>query len=469
MSTIPGNLHLTRRRLLAHALLGTASTVLAACGAPATPVQPTASPTRRPASVATATAPAATATPVTLAWATPGNPAEVAVYQKLARTVEGRQPRLTITTSVEASEFATLRTLLASGTAPDLLFCTINNWASLAGNGVFRPLDDVITASRFDLDDFYPQIIRPYRYDPATRAFGQGQLHGLPKEIAVRIFYYNLNKFRTAGLPPPAADKPLTWEQFLDAVKKTTRREGDRVTEFGYVSEVWWGMWALWAWANGGEVVDDVFMPTRATMDDPKVVEGLKFWADLVTRHQVSAPLEVFREPGQTQGQGKGRDQFFADGKAAVYNNGRWMVPLFRQVRFTWDVMPAPQGSQRAQLLTGSIFGINQATKMPDAAWQLLSYITGQEGQLLLTELGVLQPSRRSVAESDIFLKVRPPTANRVFLDELAHARLLPLHPRYPDMEAAVNEEVERVLTGAKTPAEAGAAMTERVNAVLRG
>src|SRR3712207_4951294 len=128
MSTILANPHLTRRRLLAHALIGAASTVLAACGAPATPVQPNASPTRRPVSVATATAPAATSTPVTLAWATPGNPAELAVYQKLARTIEGRQPRLTVTTNRDASDFTALRSLLASGTAPDLLFCTINNW-----------------------------------------------------------------------------------------------------------------------------------------------------------------------------------------------------------------------------------------------------------------------------------------------------------------------------------------------------
>ena len=43
------------------------------------------------------------------------------------------------------------------------------------------------------------------------------------------------------------------------------------------------------------------------------------------------------------------------------------------------------------------------------------------------------------------------------------------MHPRYPDMEKALNEEIDLVLTGARTPAEACATMTTRVNELLRG
>lgn len=450
---------LPRRWLMTRTLLGAAAAWLAACGAPGDPARAPAPPVRTSAGAATAV-PGPLPAPVTLQWATPGNAAEVGAYEKLARAIESRQPWLTITTSKPAADYPVLRTLLASGTAPDLLFSTINNWPALAGSGAFRPLDAFISASRFDLDDFYPQIIRPYRYDPVARAFGQGELHGLPKEIAVRVLYYNVDLFRAAGVQPPPAAIPFTWEGFLEAARRLTRRSGDRISQYGYVPEIWWGMWAIWAWANGGEIVDDVYKPTRATLDDPRTVAGLTFWAELVTKHQVAAPPSLFKE--------QSRAEFFAAGKAAMYNNGRWMVPLFRQAAFAWEVMPMPQGAARGQLLTGSIFGINQASRTPDEAWQLLSYITGQEGQILLTELGVLQPSRRSAAESEVFLKVTPPSANRVFLDELAFARPLPLHHRYPEMEQAANEEVERLLLGAQTPAAAVAVMNARINALLR-
>jgi multiple sugar transport system substrate-binding protein len=418
----PAPARLSRRRLLAWGGLGAAS-LLAACQG--SPVAPTTRPL--PATpAATPRAAAAPAPPVSLGWAVPGNPAEVAVYEKLARRAEVTNPTVTITTSQQAADYATMTTLLAAGTAPDLLFCTINNWPAIAAPKVLRPLDDIIATSRFDLNDFYPQIIRPYRYDDTLGAFGQGRLHGLPKEIAVRAMYYNADLFRAAKVALPAPDAAYTWEQFLAVTRSLTLREGDQITQYGYVPEIWWGMWAIWAWANGGQVVDNVYKPTKATMDDPNVVEALTFWSELVTKHRVAAPPAAL--------QGRSRAEMFASGMAATYNNGRWMVPLFRNVAFAWDVMPMPSQRQRAQLLTGSIFGINQASRNPDATWQLLSYITGKEGQLLLTELGVLQPSRRSVAGSEVFLRSAPPTANHIYLDELVHAQPLPLHPKYPEM-----------------------------------
>ena len=73
---------IARRRLLALGSLGAAGAILAAC-APAAPAMPP-TPTR-PVAALKATAPAAA--PVTLLWATPGNPAELAVYERLARRI----------------------------------------------------------------------------------------------------------------------------------------------------------------------------------------------------------------------------------------------------------------------------------------------------------------------------------------------------------------------------------------------
>lgn len=487
----------TRRHVLRLGALAATSTLLAACASPsASPTaQPAAQPTAQPAAKATAaptspaaaaTAPAATApaakptapatsapaakptapavagkAAVTLTWATPGNPAEVAVYEQLARKFEAENPGITVKTDRESSDFQKMTTLIAGGNPPDILFFTINNWPAFAGRKVLMPLDDMIKVSKFDVEDFYPQILKPYRYDEATRQFGEGKLYGLPKEIAVRSMYFNADLFKAAGVAAPAPDKPFTWEQFLDAAQKTTRREGDRVAQYGYVQETWWGMWAIWAWANGGQVVDDVYKPTKATMDDPKVVEALKFWADMVTEHKVAPPAAVTKE--------QGKSEMFAAGKAATYNNGRWMVPLFRKSTFAWDVMPMPMKAKRAQLLTGSIFAVSQGTKYPEETWKLLSFITGKEGQRLMTELGLLLPSRKSVAESDQFLKSAPPASNRVYIDELQYAQPLPMHPKYPQMEKAVGDEVDLVLAGSKPAAEAAKVMTAKVNELLKG
>jgi hypothetical protein len=59
------------------------------------------------------------------------------------------------------------------------------------------------------------------------------------------------------------------------------------------------GPWAIWARANGGEVVDDPWSPSKATMDDPKVVAAATFWTDLVVKHKAAPWLTVMEQPGR--------------------------------------------------------------------------------------------------------------------------------------------------------------------------
>jgi multiple sugar transport system substrate-binding protein len=400
----------------------------------------------------------ATNGPVELVWAVPGNPQEVAVYKKIADDFTKANPDIKVKLDSDASDFTKVTTLIAGGKAPDVLFFTINNWPAVAGKNIVEPLDNYITQSNYDLTDFYAPIVKPYKYD--GKAFGQGKLYGLPKEIAIRAMYYNADAFQAAGVKAPAPDKPWTWDEYLANLQKLTKKQGDRVSQYGLVPETWWGMWMIWAWSNGGEAVDNPWNPTKATLDDPKVIEALDYWSKLVTQYKVAPSADVTQELGKSE--------MFASGKAATYYNGRWMVPLFRDAKFAWDVMPFPQGKAgRAQLLTGSMFGISATSKHKDAAWKLLSYVVGKEGQTEMTKLGVLLPSRKSVAESSAFLKSVPPASSKIYLDELQYARVLPMHPKYPQMEKAVNDEVTLLLAGQKTAAEAAKAMNQKVNEIL--
>jgi multiple sugar transport system substrate-binding protein len=350
-------------------------------------------------------------------------------------------------------------TMLAGNQAPDLLFRTINDFPQTAVKGVWAPLDDYIKADSYDIADFYDQILKPYRME--GKRFGAGKLHGIPKEIAIRSMYYNADVLNEVGVKAPDPKEPWTWEQFQENTLKAVKRDGDRTTRYAYVQETWWGMWSIFAWANGAEVVDDPWSPTKGTMSDERVVQALTFWTDFVAKHKASPSLAVMQQ--------QGRAEIFAGGLAATYNNGRWMVPLFRRSTFKWDVMPMPRKQQRAQLLTGSIFGIWTGGKQKDDAWKLLGWVNGKESQKLMTELGLLFPSRKSVAESDVFLKSTPPTSNQVYLDDVQHARILPMHPAYPEMQKAVDDEVALVLAGSKTPKDAAAAMDQKVTNLLKG
>jgi multiple sugar transport system substrate-binding protein len=395
-------------------------------------------------------------TPIT--WAIPGNPDEVAVYEGLAQTFMEENPDIEVTTDREGSDFEKFVTMIAGGTPPDVGFATLYNWPSFAERNIFLPLDDFIEQDSYDLDDFYEQIITPYRYN--GEVFGEGELYGLPKEIAIRAMYYNKDIFEEAGVELPTADEPWDWDRFIEMTEATTKEEGGRIRQYGYIQDVRWTFWQIWAWSAGGSPVDDLYNPTTSTLDDPAVLEGYQVFTDFVTKLKTAPSAAVTADQGHAE--------MFAAGLGASYNNGRWMVPLFRESDFAWDVMPMPMKTERAQTLSGSMFGICDGTENPDAAWKLLSYVVGEEGQTRMTGTGLLLPSRKSVAESDLFLNSTPPENNQIFLDELEFAKPLPLTPIYPELEKVINDQTDLVLSGEKSAADAIAEMHAQFNTLLQ-
>ena len=429
------------------ALLGTGTTVfgavaLAACGAGGQSAQPA--------------QPQLTKENITLTWASPGDQAEFDVYTKVSEQFTQKFPNIKVVNDAPASSRDKLTTLMASDSLPEIIFRTINEFPAFSMvNNIWTPLDDLIKRDKFDLQDFFPQIIKPYRFD--GKRYGDGKLYGLPKEIAVRSMFYNVDHFAEAGIKPPATDQAWTWDEFRNAGRRLTRPDGSR---FAYSMETGWFYWAIFAWANGGEVVDDPWAPTKGTMDTPAVIEAMQYWADFVGKERIAPPLSAYSEVS--------RPNQFAQGKASMYNNGRWNVPNFRRSQFKWDVMLMPKQKQRAQFLSGSIFGVAKTTKHPNESWELLKFISGKDAQNTMTQLGLLFPSRMSIAKSDTFLKSTPPTSNDVYLKDVEVARILPMHPRYPDMEREVNGLVAGVINGEKTAAQVGKEMTEKVNVILK-
>src|ERR671936_312116 len=183
----------SRRTVLRFGALSAASALLAACGQAATPTTaPAAKPTQpagatKPAEPAAPAAPTATPTPAVVGqgqkelwWATPGNPDEVKVYQASAEQFVQKNPGYKVKLDRNASDRAKLVTMIAGNQAPDLIFSTINDFPATAVKNVWAPLDDYIKADSYDLQDFYDQILKPYRME--GKRFSDGKLYGLPKE-----------------------------------------------------------------------------------------------------------------------------------------------------------------------------------------------------------------------------------------------------------------------------------------------
>src|SRR5205085_5434461 len=101
-------------------------------------------------------------------------------------------------------------------------------------------------------------------------------------------------------------------------------------------------------------------------------------------------------------------------GKVAMGWYGDWLAGDLRQanVAFDWDVAPLPGRKTQATTLHAHGWGINQASKNLEGAWDLVKFLATQSDRPLMT----LVPARIAQADSPTYLKPGQKPANaRIF------------------------------------------------------
>jgi multiple sugar transport system substrate-binding protein len=185
----------------------------------------------------------------------------------------------------------------------------------------------------------------------------------------------------------------MTFDQLLETAQKLTIDENQdgKPEQYG-MGPIWW---EGFVWGNGGKILSDD--RKEFLLNSKEATDALQFAADLRNKYKVS--------PDSRALQAMNDGQMFETGKLAMMIQGRWMVPHYRKLKFDWDVAPIPANGQ-FNGWSGSVgFGIYSKTKAPEAAYKLVEYLGGPEGQKLQSELGFAIPNFKSMANTDVFLQ----------------------------------------------------------------
>jgi multiple sugar transport system substrate-binding protein len=124
----------------------------------------------------------------------------------------------------------------------------------------------------------------------------------------------------------------------------------------------------------------------------------------------------------------------FESGNVAMTPAGHWVVPLYSNVDFNWDVAPLPMGKVRASIVNSVGFVIAKDSKHPDEAWAFLKHLIGPKGQTKVTSLGLGVPAIKSIANSDVYLNQQSADINhKLFLDTMDYAKVKPCFRGYDE------------------------------------
>jgi len=337
-----------------------------------------------------------------------------------------------------------VQTMVAAGDPPDVLQLGYEKVAGWADKGLLAALEPFMEADRAAGDpdaltqsDFYTNVIDCFRFD--GRVTGRGPLYAIAKDFTTVGFYYNRDLFRKAGVPEPSPDG-WTWDEFIAAARQIGQLPGCYGADF----VTWEAMLRVYCWTEGVDFTTDGFQ--TFDFNNPRLAEALdrlRGWFFEDTRALASAKTQL--ETGE--------DPFLSGRVGMAGPFGRWKVPVYRLITdFDWNFAPLPHGRDHppANGIFTSAWAMSANSKHPQAAWKLIRYLCGEEGQRLISEQGLAIPSMIRVAESKSFADpALKPDNDDVYLKAIPWARAIdwPADPKYMDRLRKRMEEIFKIGT----------------------
>ncbi|MFN3373463.1 MAG: ABC transporter substrate-binding protein, partial [Chloroflexus sp.] len=288
--------------------------------------------------------------------------------------------------------WATLKTMIASGTEPDIYYMDIFQFPFFAKEGVLLPLDDLMASTGTRRDAFIPDLINAFTYE--------GKTYGIPKDFNTLGMFYNKDLFDAAGLAYPTDD--WTWDDLRDAAAKLTNLSDPNRPVYGFCTPPDPGRFPVFVFQNGGTVMNGDF--TDTTLDSEAAVKAAEFYASFPTNQIGALPSDL----------GEGwQGTLFGKGQCAMVYEGGWLIPYLRDqfpnTKYGVVMPPAGPGGEGNLIFTVA-WGISANTKNAEAAWKVVNFLTSEASQKAVLESGFALPSRQALQNSD-YLKNNPNSA----------------------------------------------------------
>jgi ABC-type glycerol-3-phosphate transport system substrate-binding protein len=313
--------------------------------------------------------------PVTISFVHPEDP--TGVYARWAEVFRESHPHVTVElvsrSNVNGSQLPTYDAFVASQ-------FEVAQYVSAAAvvdlTGFVEQDEDL------NVGDFYPATFEVFS--------AQGRQWALPFGIDMLMIYYNRDIFDRYGASYPQVG--WDWDDFLDATIATTDRSADvygyalqHETDFAIYEPV------IMMYQRAGGIFDDLQTPTMATLDAPRNIEAMEFYADLIWNYGVAPTPEQAQQLGRPYPWRSVLQQQVAMWASMLSERGgaTWPMPW----DFEWGVVPMPRDEVAGTLALAEGFFISAESDNPEVTWAWISFLSRQAPPFLM-------PARRSLAQS---------------------------------------------------------------------
>jgi multiple sugar transport system substrate-binding protein len=282
-----------------------------------------------------------------------------------------------------------------------------------------EPLNRYINQTKFSLKPFYPRLLNGFKVG--------NQILGLPKDWSPLGMVVNTAMLQRAGVT-----RPTTWAQFTTALQRLRTQNAVPGGAPACLALDWARILAF-IYQNGGAWLNAA--RTSSVIDSAANVQTVTTYLNWIRSGNARTPTQL--GVGWC-GEALGKE------KAAIIFEGNWVYGFmqkdFPNVRFA--VYPMIMNKQHGNLSFTVSYSIGKNAKNKQAAWRLLRFLVGRNGQLVWTRNSGFLPSRGDV---------RAPAGRANFVKEAPYARPWQFIKGFDRVNDLAGKELEKTFNGDQT------------------
>lgn len=332
---------------------------------------------------------------------------------------------------------------ITAGNPPDVIVQDINSVAQRAEAQQATNLSEYIEEGFSD--EFYPQLWDTVEYE--------GDAYAVPFNTDTQVIFYNKTLFKEAGISEEQL--PQTWEELETVARKLDVKNGDDFERIGF-----YPLWNLGAdvWAlNVDDGVSWFDKDENVKIDTDNKVEALEWildWQEYYGQDTINRLEAEF---------GSGVADPFISGLVAMRaQNINYYSSLAENAPddFEFGVIQIPEkesGSGHWSWGGGFVLEVPYGAKNPEASYEFIKYLSTPEVQEKFGEKSFDIMANRTANENLVNNDNLDENGQMIYQmadENFANTVITPVPLTAPDFSSLVNEQIDQIMLGSKTPAE---------------
>jgi multiple sugar transport system substrate-binding protein len=341
------------------------------------------------------------------------------LLQQVVRAFERTHPNIDVKYDAIPNYDQAMLAKFSARQPPDVFYLNSEKAPTWISQGLIAPLNSYIAKTKFNTKPFYPSLLRAFKQ--------KGKTYGFPKDWSPLGMEINTQLLARVG-----GKAPKTWAQLTAVAKKLKPLMTGTAKPICLSAE--WQRALMFVYQNRGVILKN----GNPQFTSAAVRQAINFYVGLQRAGLGDTPAKL--GVGWC-GEAIGKE------KAAIAFEGNWAFPYLPDTfpNVKWRFFPVPKGKVPATLAFTVSYSTSPASKNKDAAWVLITYLTGKAGMRLWTSKGLALPARSDV-------KVAFPAPSRApLLAQAKYARVWLWPDGWDKVWSVANNELSAVMEGKQT------------------